>query len=62
MGKITFVMPDDIEEKFRKVIANTKGLHKGSLGTALTEAAQMWIKNNSHQGFSESSKRSGGNR
>lgn len=58
MGKITFVMPDDIEEKFRKAVALTKGLHKGSLGIALTEAAQMWIKINSHQGLSEYSKRS----
>ena len=62
MGKITFVMPDDIEEKFRRAIAITKGLHKGALGIALTEAAQMWIKNNSHLGLSEPSKRSRRNR
>jgi hypothetical protein len=62
MGKITFVMPDDMEEKFRKAVAITKGLHKGSLGTALTEAAKMWIKNSSHQGLTGSSKRLKGNR
>jgi len=62
MAKITFVMPDEVEEKFRRAVAITKGLHKGSLGIALTEAAQMWIKNNSHSALSEFSKRSRGNK
>jgi hypothetical protein len=47
MGKITFVMPDDIEEKFRQVVGKP-GYHKGALGSALTEGAKMWIKKSSH--------------
>ena len=43
MGRITFVMPDDIEEKLRRSIVN----RKGNLGKALTEGAQMWLNKNS---------------
>jgi hypothetical protein len=41
--KITFELDDKIDEKFRKVVADTKGLHRGVMQEALEEAIQLWI-------------------
>ena len=43
MTKITFELDDNIDEKFRKVVADTKGLHRGVMQEALEEAIQLWI-------------------
>ena len=48
MGKITFAMPDDIEDKLREAVGKNLGYHKGALGSALTEGAKLWMKNSSH--------------
>lgn len=44
MVKLTFEVPDDIDTEFRKVVAERKGLHKGVLGEAYTEAIMLWIQ------------------
>jgi hypothetical protein len=44
MTKITFELKDELDEKFRKVVADRKGLHKGVIGEALEEAIRMWIE------------------
>jgi hypothetical protein len=46
MVKTTIELPDEIDKKFRKVVAEKKGLHKGVLGKALEEAIKDWIKAN----------------
>ena len=43
MAKITFELDDKLDEKFRKVVADTKGLHRGVMQEALEEAIQLWI-------------------
>lgn len=44
MGKMNIVLPDDIEEKFRKAIFEKKGMKKGNISEALEEAINEWIK------------------
>ena len=56
MGKITFAMPDDVENKLRTAVGKNLGFHKGALGKALTEGAEMWIKNSSHRSLTKNSK------
>jgi hypothetical protein len=43
LAKITFDLDDKIDEKFRKVVADTKGLHRGVIQEALEEAIQLWL-------------------
>jgi hypothetical protein len=38
------VIDDKLEERFRKTIADTKGLHKGNISEALEEAIEAWIE------------------
>jgi hypothetical protein len=45
--KITFELDDKLDEKFRKVVADTKGLHRGVMQEALEEAIQLWISETS---------------
>ena len=44
MGKMNIVVGDDVEERFRKTVANTKGFRKGNISIALQEAIELWIK------------------
>lgn len=44
MGKIIFKLEDDLDEQFRKTIADVKGLHRGVIQASLVEAVQDWIK------------------
>jgi hypothetical protein len=38
-----FDLDDKLEEKFRKTIADVKGLHKGVIRESLEEAIEAWI-------------------
>ena len=49
MARITFVIPDNVEQEFRRIVGAVEGMNKGALGKALTEGALMWIKENSHR-------------
>ena len=44
MAKFTFELNDSLDEKFRKVVAQSKGLRRGVIQQAITEAIQAWIK------------------
>ena len=41
---MNIVVEDDIEERFRRTVANTKGFRKGNTSIALQEAIELWIK------------------
>ena len=43
MTKITFELDSKLDERFRKVIADTKGLHRGVIQEAIEEAIENWI-------------------
>jgi len=44
MGKMNVVIADKTEDRFRKAIADTKGLRKGNISEALEEAIDLWIR------------------
>ena len=44
MGTITITVKDDIEERFRQTVDETKGKGKGVLGSAASEAMQEWVE------------------
>lgn len=44
MGKMNIVLADKTEERFRKAIADNKGLKKGNISVALEEAIELWIE------------------
>lgn len=37
------VIPDDLDERFRQVVAQRKGIGKGNLSDAICEAIEAWI-------------------
>lgn len=44
MGRLNIYLPDDLEERFRKEAGRRFGAKKGSLGKAIVEAVESWIK------------------
>jgi len=44
MGKITLVINDELEKRFRKAIFETKGMKKGNIQASIEEAIEMWIE------------------
>ena len=44
MAKMIFDLNDELEERFRKAVADSKGLHKGVIKEALEEAVQLWME------------------
>ncbi len=49
MGKMNIVLPDDLEEKFRKAVFEKKGMKKGNISEALEEAINKWIETESQK-------------
>ena len=43
MGRINFILDDELENEFRKLVAIKYGARRGALGAALNEAVKMWI-------------------
>jgi hypothetical protein len=41
---MNIVVQEDIEDRFRLTVANTKGCRKGNMSIALQEAMELWIK------------------
>ena len=44
MGRIDVILPDDLEEKFRREVAKKKGMRKGNLKKAIEEAVILWME------------------
>jgi hypothetical protein len=44
MGRLTIVLPDDIEKKLRVRVAEKCGGKKGALGEAIAEALKIWLE------------------
>lgn len=42
--KWTIQIDDELDEKFRKAVFETKGMHKGNLTEAMEEAMELWMK------------------
>lgn len=43
MGKMNIVLGDELEERFRKAVFESKGMKKGNISEALEEAIEKWI-------------------
>lgn len=44
MGKkLTIMMKEELDEKFREVVFKVKGMRKGNLSEAIEEAIELWI-------------------
>ena len=44
MGKVTLVLDDKREEKFREAIFKTKGMRRGNIQASIEEAIDLWIE------------------
>ena len=42
--KLTVLIRDDLDEKFRETVFQRKGMHKGNITEAIEEAIDQWIK------------------
>ena len=43
MGRMDIVIPDELEEDFRKAVAVKLGLKKGNVSIAVEEAIKEWL-------------------
>jgi hypothetical protein len=44
MGKINIVLKDELEERFRRAVFESKGMKKGNISVAMEEALNLWIE------------------
>lgn len=44
MGKLNVVLPDEVEERFRKAVFERMGMKKGNISEALEEAVEIWMR------------------
>ncbi len=47
LGKVDFLIPDDLEREFRIRVAEILGGQRGSLSKAVAEAIRLWLKQTS---------------
>lgn len=46
MAQLNVIIPDELDEKFRKLAAKKFGLRKGFLSKAVIEALEEWVEKN----------------
>ena len=44
MAKITFVLEDELEKRFRRILGNSGPYRRGMMQEALNESVELWIK------------------
>jgi hypothetical protein len=44
MGRLTIVLPNDIDKKLRVKVAEKYGGKKGAIGLAIAEAVELWLQ------------------
>jgi len=44
MAKLTVIIKDNLDEKFREAVFKTKGMHRGNITEAIEEAIELWIR------------------
>jgi hypothetical protein len=49
MGKMSILIPDDVEKRFRLKVLERLGSKKGVLSMAIAEAMELWIKSGEEQ-------------
>lgn len=45
MAKLTVLIEDDLDKKFREAIFKAKGMYRGNITEAIEEAIELWIRN-----------------
>jgi len=53
MKRIDAYIPDELEQRFREVVARRLGFRKGNLSEALIQAIRLWIKNGENRAKGE---------
>lgn len=44
MGRIDIILPDDLEERFRREVARRLGMRRGNLTLAIQQAIELWLE------------------
>jgi hypothetical protein len=42
--KLTVLINDELDTKFREAVFKKKGMHRGNIAEAVGEALELWIK------------------
>ena len=42
--KLTVLIEDDLDEKFREAVFKSKGMRRGNITEAIEEAIELWIR------------------
>lgn len=42
--KLTVLLKDDLDERFREAVFKSKGMHRGNITQAIEEALDLWIE------------------
>jgi hypothetical protein len=47
--KLTVLINDELDEKFREAVFKEKGMHKGNITAAVEEALEQWVREHSKE-------------
>jgi hypothetical protein len=51
--KLTVLIKDDLDERFREAVFKSKGMHRGNITEAVEEAIDLWIEKQTKEKQSE---------